>query len=136
MPTPREHLASAVVGGRLFVLAGRTATAGNFTTVETYNPRTRRWSMLPDMRRARGGIAAATVGKDGIVVFGGEESAGTIKEVERYDVSDRRWTALPDMRTPRHGLGGVSYRGRVYAIEGGPQPGFFFSRALEVLRVA
>jgi hypothetical protein len=39
------------------------------------------------------------------------------------------------MRTPRHGLGGIAYRGRVYAIEGGPQPGFFFSNALEVLQV-
>ena len=35
------------------------------------------------------------------------------------------------MRTPRHGLGGVAYRGRVYALEGGPQPGFAFSNALE-----
>jgi hypothetical protein len=29
----------------------------------------------------------------------------------------------------------VSYRGRVYAIEGGPRPGFHFSDALEFLTV-
>ena len=39
------------------------------------------------------------------------------------------------MRTPRHGLGGVSLGGRVYAIEGGPEPGFHFSRAIEFLDV-
>ena len=45
----------------------------------------------------------------------------------------RRWSALADMRTPRHGLGGVAYRGRVYALEGGPEPGFAFSNAVEAL---
>jgi hypothetical protein len=37
------------------------------------------------------------------------------------------------MRTPRHGLGVVSRGRRVYAIEGGPEPGFFFSRSIEAL---
>jgi hypothetical protein len=37
------------------------------------------------------------------------------------------------MRTPRHGLGGASLGRRVYSLEGGPQPGFAFSRALEAL---
>jgi hypothetical protein len=39
------------------------------------------------------------------------------------------------MRTPRHGLGGVSLNDRVYAIQGGPRPGFFFSDATEFLDV-
>ena len=87
------------------------------------------------MRKARGGIAAAAVDANRIVVFGGEEGAGTIAEVELYDVGKRRWRALPDMKTPRHGLGGVAYRGRVFALEGGPQPGFHFSTTVEALRV-
>ena len=62
-------------------------------------------------------------------------SPGTIREVEGYDPARRSWTRLPDLRTPRHGLGVVSYRGRVYAIEGGLEPGFFFSRANEALDV-
>ena len=134
MPTAREHLASAVLRGRMHVLAGRTG-AGNFTTHEAYNPRTRRWSTLAPMRKPRGGIAAAAVDAQRLVVFGGEEQAGTIKEVESYDARTRRWTLLADMRTPRHGLGGIAYRGRVYALEGGPQPGFAFSNAVEALRI-
>jgi hypothetical protein len=39
------------------------------------------------------------------------------------------------MRTPRHGLGGVARGHRVYAIEGGPMPGYHFSRAIEALDV-
>jgi hypothetical protein len=94
----------------------------------------RRWERLPDLRTARSGIAAATVGRH-VVVFGGERSEGTIRPVEAFDPRTRRWRALPGMRTPRHGLGGASLGRRVYSLEGGPQPGFAFSRALEVLDV-
>jgi hypothetical protein len=86
------------------------------------------------MKKARGGIAAATV-RSRVVVFGGEEQQGTIAEVELYDPSTKRWAALPDLRTPRHGLGGISRGGRVYAIEGGTEPGFHFSNAIEALDV-
>ena len=84
------------------------------------------------MRKARGGIAAATAGGR-IAVFGGEEGAGTIRPVELYDPATNRWRSLPGMRTPRHGLGGVSRGNRVYAIEGGDEPGFHFTRTLEYL---
>ena len=87
------------------------------------------------MKKPRGGIAAATVGRR-VVVFGGEEASGTIKEVELYDPQLGRWTGLPDMRTPRHGLGGVAFGRRVYAVEGGPMPGFHFSNAIEALDIA
>jgi hypothetical protein len=73
-----------------------------------------------------------------IVVFGGErlETGGTtIAEVELFDPRRRRWSSLPDLRTPRHGLGGVAMGRRVYAIEGGPTPGFAFSSAIEYLDV-
>jgi hypothetical protein len=73
-----------------------------------------------------------------IVVFGGENlgpGGTTIAPVEAFDTRRRRWRALAPMRTPRHGLGGVSLAGRVYAIEGGPQPGFHFSSAIEALSV-
>jgi N-acetylneuraminic acid mutarotase len=134
MEFAREHLAGTVAGRFFYVLAGRAAGQGNFKVAERYDPRERRWQRLPDMEKPRGGIAAARVGKR-VVVFGGEEDAGTIREVELYSPARRRWSRLPDLATPRHGLGGVSRRGRVYAIEGGPTPGFDFSNAIEALDV-
>ena len=56
-------------------------------------------------------------------------------EAEIYDPDLKRWSGLPDLKTPRHGLGGVALRRRVYAIEGGPTPGFDFSNALEALDI-
>ena len=134
MSVAREHLAGAVAGGAFYALAGRATGRGNFTVAERFVPARNRWERLPSLRKSRGGIAAATV-RGKVVVFGGEESAGTIREVELFTPSRRRWSRLPDMRTPRHGLGGVASGSRVYAVEGGVQPGFSFSSAIEALDV-
>ena len=134
MAVAREHLAVAAVGGFVYALAGRASGQGNFAVAERFDPRTNAWERLPDMAKPRGGIAAVGVAGD-IVVFGGEEDAGTIREVERYHPKQRSWERLAPMRTPRHGLGGVAHRRRVFALQGGPEPGLFFSRANEVLDV-
>jgi N-acetylneuraminic acid mutarotase len=132
----RNHTTGVASGGRFYVLAGRDST--NFTAAERYNPRGRRWERLPDLRTPRGGIASVRLRDGRIVVFGGEELApgdSTIAEVELFDPRTGRWRSLPDMRTPRHGLGGAALGSRVFALEGGPQPGLAFSDAIEFLDV-
>ena len=132
----RNHTTGVASGGRFYVLGGRDA--GNLTAAERYDPRRRVWEELPPLRVARGGIASARLGDGRIVVFGGErlEPGGTtIAEVELFDPRRRRWSSLPALRTPRHGLGGAALGRRVFAIEGGPTPGFDFSNAIEYLDV-
>ena len=132
----RNHTSGAATGGRFYVLAGRDST--NLGAAERYNPRRGHWERLPDLRTPRGGIAAVRLRDGRIVVFGGEElepGGTTIAKVELFDPRTRRWRALPDMRTPRHGLGGAAIGNRVFALEGGPQPGLAFSNAIEFLDV-
>ncbi len=134
---PRNHTTGVATGGRLYVLAGRDSV--NLAAAERYNPRTRRWQTLPDMGTPRGGIASARLRDGRIVVFGGEDFGGsgneTIAEVELFDPRTRRWRRLPDKRTPRHGLGGAALGNRVFAVEGGPQPGLAFSDAIDFIDV-
>jgi N-acetylneuraminic acid mutarotase len=136
-PAPaRNHTTGVASGGRFYVLAGRDDR--NFTAAARYDPRRRSWKRLPPLHTARGGIASARLSDGRIVVFGGErlEPGGTtIAEVELFDPRSRRWYSLPDMRTPRHGLGGAALGRRVFAIDGGPTPGFAFTRAIEFLDV-
>ena len=132
----RNHTTGVTTGGRFYVLAGRDSA--NFTAAERYDPRRRRWQRSPDLRTPRGGIASVRLRDGRIVVIGGEElgpGGSTIGEVELFDPRTRRWRALPDMRTPRHGLGGAALGNRVFALEGGPQPGLAFSDAIEFLDV-
>ena len=86
------------------------------------------------MQKPRGGIASVRVGRR-VVVFGGEEDTARSARSRSSTPRTRRWRRLPDMRTPRHGLGGAARGKRVYAIEGGPQPGFHFSNAIEFLDI-
>lgn len=134
METARNHIAAAAVGRFLYVVGGRSATAANLRTVERYDSKEKKWHTVAALKKERSGIAAVAVGSK-IVVFGGEESSGTIKEVEQLDSRKGRWSRLSDMRTPRHGLGGAIYDRRIYALEGGPQPGFAFSNRVEVLDI-
>jgi N-acetylneuraminic acid mutarotase len=132
----RNHTTGVASGGRFYVLAGRDSA--NLAAAERYNPRRRSWQRLPDLRTPRGGIASVRLRDGRIVVFGGEElgtGGSTIAEVELFDPRTGRWRALPEMRTPRHGLGGAALGNRVFALEGGPQPGFAFSKTLEFLDV-
>ena len=135
-PPARNHTTGVASGGRFYVLAGRDAR--NFAAAARYDPRRRKWERLPPLRTARGGIASARLSDGRIVVLGGErlEPGGTtIAEVELFDPRTRRWSSLPDLRTPRHGLGGAALGRRVFAIDGGPTPGFTFTRTLEFLDV-
>jgi N-acetylneuraminic acid mutarotase len=132
-PTPREHLAVATSGGRIYALAGRTGGINtNLRTFEVYTPSTRTWRKLPSIPGSRGGTGAAFVGRL-LVSVGGEEPAGTIESVYGYDSARGSWSQLPDLQTSRHGLAVVALQGRVYAIGGGPQPGLTVSDANEWL---
>lgn len=136
MRFPREHIAAVFGRGGLYVLGGRFG-AINLDEVERFDLVRGRWVRLPDLLHARSGIAAVSVaGRP--VVFGGEEltpGGETIRPVELFDPGENRWRQLPGMRTPRHGLGGAALGRRIYAIEGGPTPGFDFSATLEFLDV-
>jgi hypothetical protein len=66
---------------------------------------------------------------------GGESPSGTNRTVWALRPGGRAWTRLQDLRTPRHGLGVVAFRGRVWAIAGGPEPGLTVSGAVESLVV-
>ncbi|HSJ17328.1 MAG TPA: kelch repeat-containing protein [Solirubrobacterales bacterium] len=134
MSVGRNHVAATVAGGRFYVLGGRPL---NTAVGEAFDPRSRSWSSIAPMGTPRSGFAAAPI-RGRVAVFGGEElgpGGTTIEEVELYDPATDRWTELPVMRTPRHGVGGVSRKRRLFALEGGPRPGFAFSDAVEYLDV-
>ena len=78
---------------------------------------------------------AAATSSGSIIAVGGESPAGTIGEVEAWDVAARRWFVLPEMPTPRHGLGVIARGSMVWALAGGPEPGYTFSPATEMLTV-
>jgi non-specific serine/threonine protein kinase len=130
-PSPREHLAAAAAGTRVYAVGGRSAGIDtNTARFEVYDARTRRWTRLASIPQPRGGTGAAFA-NGRIVSVGGERPQGTIASVYAYGLGTRRWQRLADLPSPRHGLGVVAHAGRVYAVGGGPQPGLTVSGAVE-----
>src|SRR3954452_10167710 len=134
-PSPRQHLAVTAARGRIYAIAGRvTGLNTNFRLVQTRMPSERRWRRETPVPVARGGTGGSTVG-DTTVPVGGEAPGGTAGSVYAYDGVRQRWSRFADLPTPRHGVGVAAFRGAVYVIGGGPQPGLFVSDANESLRV-
>lgn len=134
MPTPRDHIAAAAVDGEIFVLAGRDAETFTMTENEIYDTAADSWRAGADVPTGRSGVAA--VAHDGYVyLFGGEtfRPNRTFDEAERYDPASDSWAAMPPMPTARHGLGAGVLDGRIHVVSGGPDAGFAFSGAHEVL---
>ncbi|HKY61737.1 MAG TPA: hypothetical protein VJP59_12065, partial [Gemmatimonadota bacterium] len=133
LPTPREHLAAAALGGVVYVAGGRVGSLGsNLPTLEGFDTRSLTWEELPAMPTARGGIAAAAFGGR-IHVLGGESPTGTFDRNEAFDPELRRWLPMAPLPTPRHGLGAAVVADRLYAVAGGPEPGFSVSAVVEAL---
>ena len=125
LPTPREHLAAAVLDSKLYTIGGRTADKGNLPVVEAYDPQSNSWERLSDMPTARGGITAGTL-LGQIHVTGGEDLSGspncTFQQHEAFDPGDDSWTTLPLLPTPRHGLASVVVGDQWYVIGGAEKP--------------
>jgi N-acetylneuraminic acid mutarotase len=123
IPTTRDHLAAAMIIGRICAIGGRKLSlTTNLSTFECYDPGADRWESLPNAPTARGGVGAAAVG-DRLVFVGGEQPSGTYREVELFDHATRAWSRLPDLPTPRHGIGVVAVGRTVFVMSGGPTPG-------------
>jgi len=134
-PRPREHLAAAALGGKVYALAGRLrGIDSNQAVVESLTPGSRTWAAVPPVPEARGGTGATAAGGR-LISVGGEAPAGTTDAVFAYEPAARRWQRLPDLPTARHGLAVVGIGSRVYVIAGGPRPGLFVSGANESLDV-
>ena len=128
MPTPRNHPAIGVVGGKIYVIGGRITanniggfTAANVDVVEEYNPATDSWRAMNRMPTARSGQGWATYqGK--IYVAGGEQRdyhiEGPLRDVEVFDPAVNDWYRLPSMPTARHGVNVAAYNGKLFVIGG------------------
>jgi N-acetylneuraminic acid mutarotase len=128
MPTPRNHAAIGVVGGKIYLIGGRIAanniggfTAENVDVVEEYNPATDSWRAMNRMPTARSGEGWTTYqGK--IYVVGGEHKdyhiEGPLRDVEVFDPAANDWYRLPALPTARHGVNVAAYNGKLFVIGG------------------
>jgi N-acetylneuraminic acid mutarotase len=137
MPTPRNHLAAGVIGGRLYVVGGRPPLT--LAVLEVYDPATGAWSARSPMPTGRSGHAAAVL-RGCLFVFGGEGNpsvgTGVFEQNEVYDPRTDTWESRVPMPTPRHGIGAAVLSGRIHLPGGASIQGFGTTGAYEVFTPA
>ncbi len=134
MPTSREHLAAAELGGLVHVFGGRSLGLGlSAATHEVYDPVANTWTSAAALPTGRSGIGAAVL-RGRIHVLGGEAD-NTFEQNEAYDPVTDSWVTFAPLPTPRHGLGVVTVRDAIYVLAGGLLPGDSRSNIVEVFRL-
>jgi N-acetylneuraminic acid mutarotase len=127
MPTARNHAAAGVIGGKIYVIGGRLASAfasagSNSDVVEVYDPVANTWGAAGlRMTTARSAMGFATYGNR-ILIAGGEivdrHMFAAIRAVEAYDPATNLWTELPIMPAARQGVSAAVVGDRLYVIGG------------------
>jgi N-acetylneuraminic acid mutarotase len=138
MPTARDHLASAVVDGKIYAIGGRQPEEPplfrDLDVNEAYDPSHDRWLLLEALPSSRSGLGADVV--DGnVYVIGGESTERTFSNNEKYNPKTDIWEIQRPMPTPRHGMALTTVDDKVYAIGGGPEPGGLGSDTNEIYEI-
>lgn len=138
MPTARHHLAAVAVGGRLYVVGGRSNRSLALSAVERFDPATGIWERLEPLPLGSGGLDAVAWRGRVIVLGGGDDGKGrwVTPATWSYSPATGGWSRLADMRVPRHGFGAVIAGGRLYALGGSPCALYGRSPAVESIVLA
>ena len=106
LPVARGHLASAVVGGRIYAIGGQQrhdTDPVDLDVVHAYDPARDAWTAVAHLLTPRSHFEAATFVHDGrIVIVGGRNNARwrplnrvALANVTTYDPATDTWTELP-----------------------------------------
>jgi Kelch motif len=123
----REHLTLVRRGRYLYAIGGRQLTyETTMTSVERFDPRTRRWKTMPSVPFPVAGHVSAVTRSGLMVVAGGETAAGPLAATVAFDFSRRRWVALPALDPARTGFGAAAFGDRFFVFGGaGADPGYY-----------
>jgi N-acetylneuraminic acid mutarotase len=127
MPSPRHHLSSAVVDGKMYIIGGRLLGDGiprpiaealsNLNDNEMYDPQKNTWVTLSPMPSKRSGLAAASINSS-IYVFGGQSINGTFSNNEMFSTKNNTWSSELSLPTSRLGLKAIAVDDSIYVMGG------------------
>lgn len=122
-----------VVGG--FLKPAHGEVAGEPTArVWRYDLGSHRWSALPSMHRARGGLAGGLIDGRIYAVSGGPNpfpvNRSPYRSVEVFDLATNRWTEGPPIPISRHHAASATLDGKLYVM-GGERTGDYSLASVE-----
>jgi N-acetylneuraminic acid mutarotase len=125
MSVARHHTGGAFVGGKFYVVGGRTGNTENtpvLNALEEYDPQSNTWQQRAPMPTGRSGIGVAAFNGE-LFVFGGE-FPGVYSEVEAYNPVTNTWRAEASMSVARHGIWASAIGNKIYMPGGAYEMGY------------
>merc|ERR1711933_284099 len=103
----RYAAASATIGGRLYICGGSDSTQQALSSVESYNPSTGSWEVLPSLAQGRYTAAAAVIAGR-LYICGGCDAKRVLSSTERYTPTTGVWEVLPPLAQGRSHVAGTA----------------------------
>ncbi len=117
MPLPAADIASAAIGGLIYVPGGRLASGVITNTLQVYDTRQDHWEQKAPMPLALSGYALA-VYEGKLFVFGGWTGDHFVSSVFAYDPISNQWSSHASMPTARGFGGAASAAGKIFVMGG------------------
>jgi len=116
VPSVRQEISTAVLDGKIYVIAGFNSSGGSVNTVEVYDPQTNTWSSAAALPIANNHNAAAvTAGK--LYAFGGLSNRAFV-----YNSQMNSWPDVAPMRFQHHNTPAVGVINDKIYVAGGNGP--------------
>ena len=118
MSSRRSYLATAEVGGSIYVAGGMVGETGRpLATFQRFVVAEQRWETLSPLPRPIRAAHAAALG-DTIYVIGGQTARGRADTAYAYDIGTARWREIAPLPFSRFNAAVVAWNGRIWAIGG------------------
>jgi glucose/arabinose dehydrogenase/N-acetylneuraminic acid mutarotase len=120
LPGPVLDAGGAALGGKLYVVAGKTSSQGHRTAAYAYDPATDAWTRIADLPGKAVENPAVVASGGRLYAFGGSTApfSGAQASAAVYDPAANRWSPLPALATARGGAGAVAVAGKIYVAGG------------------
>jgi DNA-binding CsgD family transcriptional regulator len=116
-PVPVTDIQAAVLGGKIYVPAGRQESGEASNLLEIYDPVTDQWSLGKPLPVETSGYALAEYeGK--LYLFGGMNGSGVLSTVQAYDPDLDQWSLKSPLPTPVTNAGVSVVGGKIYLLGG------------------
>eukprot|EP00117_Sycon_ciliatum_P027820 scpid21003/ scgid22509/ Kelch-like protein diablo len=119
----RSGLSVAIIKDKLYAIGGhvpgKLGPEGNgyLNSVECYDPATRKWEFVAEMKHARRYVAVTAL-NDKLYAIGGCNAKEVLDVTESYDPVTNKWTECARMRCPRRHAGAAALGENVYVVGG------------------
>lgn len=122
LPTPRFALSATALSGKILAMGGvafRPEGFNNFTTIETYDPSTNRWTQEDSFALpwAAAGLGSARLG-DNVYIFGGYSDDSIHNRTAYYSLADKQWHQATALPAPVAAMGVTTLDDTIYSVGG------------------